>query len=363
MGRSILAQAITRRRFLVGSAATVGAAAVTMGVQCDASLIRRLQQARLAGAPRHVVWTWQFQNDGAPSQIAASLAPNQLAVAVKTHDGVDWMSTWDHSPFAVSGPGQVGALADYFERLNVPFHAWCVITGVDPLREAAMAAQVLAAGARSLILDLEGSSGFWAGSADDATRFCEELRRLSQYGRVDVSIDARPWRINRVPMDRFMPHIDGFWPQLYWDTFNNQPNIDAYRFSGYPPPGAGITPEFLLDTTYRLLSGYGRQVIPLGQGATADPATWPRFQQRAWQLGWGEIGVWRCGVTPLGTLQYLGQHPAGTPPPGVPPTTPTSTPPATPTTKPPPTRTATTRPATATFTPASTATQPPAATP
>ena len=160
-----------------------------------------------------------------------------------------------------------------------------------------------------------------------------------------------------------MPHIDGIWPQLYWDTFNNQPNIDAYRFSGYPPPGAGVTPEFLLDTTYRLLSGYDRQVIPMGQGATADPATWPRFQQRAWQLGWGEVGVWRYGVTPLGTIQYLGQHPAGNAPPSsVPQTTPTSTPPATPTRPATATRTATPRPPTATFTPPPISTPPPAGT-
>ena len=137
MGRSILAQAITRRRFLVGSAATVGAAAVTMGVQCDSSLIRRLQQARLAGAPHHMAWTWQFQNDGAPSQIAATLAPNQLAVAVKTHDGVDWMSTWDHSPFAITGTGQVGATAGDGTRDTMLYS-----DGVHPMPETGLATAI-----------------------------------------------------------------------------------------------------------------------------------------------------------------------------------------------------------------------------
>ena len=330
----ILQQAVTRRRFLVGSAATVGAAAVTMGVQCDSALIRKIAQSRIAGPPHHIVFSWQFANDGAPSQIAAVLSPNRLGVAVKTHDGVDWMSRWDNTPWAVNGPGQVGALADYFEQFNVPFHAWCVPTGEDPLREAAMAAQVLASGARSLLLDLEGSSGFWRGSANDAQVFCEELRRLSPYTRVDITIDPRPWRMHLVPMDRFIPYIDGIWPQLYWDTFNTQSNIDAYRFSGYSPGVGGTTPEFLLDSSYRLLGGYEREIIPVGQGNTADPGTWPRFLNRAWVLGWGKVAVWRHGVTSRATLDYLGANPAGiAPAPPRPTPTASSTPPATATTR------------------------------
>ena len=333
----ILQQTVTRRRFLAGSAATLGAAAVTLGAQCDSALMRKIAQSRIPSTPHHIVFTWQFGSDGAPSQIAAALAPNRLGVTVKTHDGVDWMSRWDNSPWAVNGPAQVAALADYFEQLNVPFHAWCVPTGEDPLREAAMAAQVLASGARSLILDLEGSSGFWVGTANDAQVFCEELRRLSPNARVDITIDPRPWRMFRVPMDRFIPHIDGIWPQLYWDTFNNQPNIDAYRYSGYFPGSHGITPEFLLDSAYRLLSGYGREIIPVGQGNTADPGTWPRFRERAWVLGWGKVAVWRHGVTRLSTLQYLGQNPAGVAPPlPTPQATATSTQAATATNTPPP---------------------------
>ncbi len=346
MALPILELTVTRRRFLAGSAATLGAAAVTMAAQCDSALVRKIAQSRIASTPHHIVFSWQFANDGAPSQIAEVLAPNQLGVAVKTHDGVEWMSKWDSTPWAVSGPGQVSALADYFEQRNVPFHAWSVVTGEDPLREAAMAAQVLASGARSLVLDLEGSSGFWVGSPDDATAFCQELRRLSPYARVDITIDPRPWRIFRVPMDRFIPHIDGIWPQLYWDTFNNQANIDAYRYSGYFPGTHGVTPEFLLDSAYRLLTGYEREIIPVGQGNTADPLTWPRFRQRAWVLGWGKVGVWRYGVTRLSTLQYLGENPAGVAPapPAAPQATPTSTQQATATatatnTPPPPTNT------------------------
>jgi hypothetical protein len=189
-----------------------------------------------------------------------------------------------------------------------------VIKGGNPVREAMMVHEVLSAGARSVVLDLEAGSGFWHGSANDAFVFGEELRRLNAFGRVDISIDARPWRMHLTPQDVFIPYIDGIWPQLYWDTFDSQGNYDGYRNAGYPVGPGGMTPEFLLDTTYSLLVNYNRAIIPIGQGAAVDPNTWPRFTRRAWELGWGAVSVWRYGVTRYDTLVYLGQNPAGTAP-------------------------------------------------
>jgi hypothetical protein len=281
---------------------------------------------------------------------------------VKTHDGLEWMSTYDHAPAAISGPGQVQTVASIFERAGVPFHAWSVIKGIDPAREAQMAADVLSAGARSLTLDLEGSSGFWLGSADAALRFGDELRHRTPFGRVDISIDPRPWRINYVPMNEFVSFTDATWPQLYWDTFDNSANIDGYRASGYSSPD-GMSPEFLLDATASILEPYGRPVLPVGQGAAADPGTWPRFAHRAWELKMELVSVWRYGVTPAGTISYLGANPPGQQP-QAPPPTPTSTAAATATRvrTSTPTATSTRRPTrtpTSTPTPAETATPPP----
>ena len=63
-----------------------------------------------------------------------------------------------------------------------------------------MAADVLDAGALSLTLDIEPYEEFWCGTADDAQRFGEELRARSPYGRVDISIDPRPWKLFQIPM-------------------------------------------------------------------------------------------------------------------------------------------------------------------
>lgn len=327
-GSSILTHTTSRRRFIAGSAITVGAAAVSLGLsQCDPEVLRRVEQAKNPQTPHHRIWVWQFSADAALDGIASALAGKGLGVVVKTHDGTDWMSTYDHSPDAIDGVQRFANVARYFEDRGIPCHAWCVPKGIDPTREAQMAADVLGAGARSLVLDVEGSSGFWLGSTDDALRYGAELRRLSQNGRVDISIDARPWRINLVPMAEFVAFTDGIWPQLYWETFATQGNVDGYNNSGFPVPTAGITPEFLLESTARLLQPYEREIIPVGQGAASDPLSWARFAHRSWDLHMPVISDWRLGVTSLQTLQYLADNPPGPEPKAPPPTpTPTSTP-------------------------------------
>jgi hypothetical protein len=358
----ILNQRLDRRRFLAAAGISLGAGAVALAnTQCDPALIRRIQQQKTALPPQHRVWVWQFSADGRPDQIASALAGLHCAVVMKTHDGLEWMSTYDHAPGAISGPGQVQKIASIFERAGVPFHAWSVVKGIDPAAEAQMAYEVLSAGARSLTLDLEGSSGFWLGSRDDALRFGDELRGRTPFGRVDISIDPRPWRINLVPMSEFVAYTDAIQPQLYWDTFDSPDNLSGYEAAGYPAP-QGMSPEFLLDATAAVLAPYNRPILPVGQGAAGDPATWPRFAHRAWALKMEAISVWRYGVTPAATLQYVGANPPGREP-KAPPPTPTPTPDRTNTRTPTrtPTRTRTpspTRTSTGTPTPTATAAPP-----
>lgn len=366
----ILTRRFTRRGFLAGTAvATLGGAAITMmGAECTPAIIRRVVQAKTAGPPHHRAWVWQFSIDGDPQQIAANLGANGIGIMLKTHDGLDWMSTFDAHPSAVTGPAQVATLARMYESHGVPFHAWCVVKGIDPVAEANMAADVLAAGARSLTLDLEGGAGFWVGSADAAAKYGAQFRARSPYGRVDISIDPRPWRINLVPMPQFIDMCDGISPQCYWDTFNSQSNIDLYRANGYAST-AGMTPEFLMNATADILAGYDRYVVPAGQGASTT-TMFSRFVRAAWNNGMGTVSCWRYGVTPYDTLAYLGQNHAGlAPQPARTPTkTATKTATKTPTRTPSPTGTSTpTRTATAmptnTATPTPTATNSPTFTP
>ncbi len=366
---AVLQQSINRRTFIKAAAVTAGAAAVALGAgECDPAAVRRAQQEKTALPPHHRSWVWQFSTDGSAATIANALSGTGMGVLVKTHDGLEWMSTYDHSAEAVSGPAQVERLARLFERQDVPFHAWSVIKGIDPEREAQMVADVLAAGARSLTLDLEPGSGFWAGDGRQALRFGEALRTLTPFGRVDISIDPRPWRMNLIPLIEFVAFTDGIWPQLYWDTFDTPGNIDGYRNAGYPIGVDGMSPEFLLDATQDLMKQYERPIIPVGQGAALSSNDWARFATRAWELDMPEIAIWRHGVTPSGTFVYLDGSPAGHAP--EPPKTPTPSASATRTPKPTrtttPTRTPTPTPsatATPTRTPTSMATLTPTATP
>jgi hypothetical protein len=56
-----------------------------------------------------------------------------------------------------------------------------------------------------------------------------------------------------------------------------------------------VTPEFLLDATAAFLSGYGKPIRPIGQGAASD-AGWQRFAARARMLGMPGLSVWRIGT-------------------------------------------------------------------
>jgi hypothetical protein len=157
---------------------------------------------------------WQFSRDGPPEQIVQVLAQYGLGILAKTHDGINWMSKWDTSPYAVWGPPQVAILANYFETYGIPFHAWCVVKGLEPQREAEMCAQVVGAGARSIVVDLEPHSGFWQGTPQAALTFGREFRRLQPNATLYVSVDPRPWVISRVPMTEFASFSQGFVPQL-----------------------------------------------------------------------------------------------------------------------------------------------------
>ncbi|MEX2225631.1 MAG: hypothetical protein WEB52_04180 [Dehalococcoidia bacterium] len=305
------------RRKLLTSAAVVGAGALALAnTQCDPALVRRVHQIEGRRDPRHAVWVWQFSEDGTADEIAATLAANNLAAIVKTHDGVEWMANFDHVPGAIDGPAQVGTIAGIFESYGVPFHAWCVVKGVDPVREAEMAAAVLANGARSLTLDLEDHPGFWEGTRVSAAIFGAELRARNAFARVDVSVDPRPWLNLRLPIDEFVHVTDGIRPQLYWDLFQGVDQRNAWAYMGYPAV-EGVTPEFLVDASIRMFAAHDRWLLPIAHASPGDGASFARFAHRAWQHQMPELSVWRYAIADTALLDYLRRNPPGAEPSGV----------------------------------------------
>jgi LysM repeat protein len=293
------------RRRLIGGALALGLGGV---------LARGGREAEALQGTHHLVWVWQFTTDASPEKIAGKLRENDLGILLKTHDGVKWMAEYDKSPYAVSGPAQVATLAKYYEQSGVPFHAWAVIHGSDPLGEARMAADVLAAGARSLFLDVEPSSGFWVGTPADALTFGRELRRLQPNGRIILSLDPRPWMLKDVPVKEFASFSDEIAPQQYWRTFNTPANYRRFQESGYPVPAEGITPEFLLAVSKKVFEPLGRPLLHVGQGATPEKDEWRRFIDGAYGGGSDIVSVWRYGVTSTDVFNTLREIPPRRPP-------------------------------------------------
>jgi LysM repeat protein len=224
------------------------------------------------------------------------------------------MSDYDASPYAISDPSQAGVLANYFESEGVPFHAWCVLHGSNPVREAEMAASVLEAGARSLWLDVEPHSGFWRGSAEDAFAFGEELRRLQPRAHLVLSVDPRPWHLGQAPIHEFASFCNVIAPQQYWGIFNPRTNRRRFLEAGFTVPPEGVTPEFLIGVSDSLLPEFGLPVHHVGQGSSQDPAEWDRFVETAFAGGTDFVSVWRYGITADEVMGVLRDKPARQPP-------------------------------------------------
>ena len=284
---------ISRRSFLKGVAgfgalAALGTANAYASPSTTASSSSRAQVS---------AWIWQFDVDGNPIKIRQQAASRKMRVIVKSHDGLDWMSKWDTSSDAVTGPDQVRVLQRFFKTKDVPMDAWCVPTGEDPIAEAEMCSQVLDAGAERLYLDLEkGEDGsFWYGSGEDAMRFGLELRKRHPDARLIVAPDARPWQTDAVPLREFAAFCDEIAPQSYWKLFNTQTNFDYMTQAGFRPGPDGVTPELMVDVTLETFARYGRTVSPIGDGE-ASATEWSRFMRKASLRRVGAVSVWRFGL-------------------------------------------------------------------
>ncbi len=316
------------RRTFLGRATIGGAAGAAL--LATRGRLTRPQRALAAPsrAPQHLTWIWQFDDEGPPEAIRDRLARNNVGAIIKTHDALNWMSRWDDSPAAVSGPEQVASLVNFFGQAGVPVHVWCVIKGLDPLSEARMCAATLAAGAKSLYIDLEPNDGgaYWQAGPAEATAFCRELRRLQPDAWVAIAPDCRPWQLDAVPIPQFAPYINEVAAQTYWVLYNNRGTVNLMQKWGFQVGPEAITPELLLDAQVSYLSRFNLVLRPLGE-AVGSPESWHRFLNHAFGMGIDSVSVWRYGTTPGYVWDILRERPAVQPPPPPPPPPPPAPPP------------------------------------
>lgn len=257
----------------------------------------------------HLAWVWQFSTDGRPEVIREKLAAHGLGIALKTHDGMEWMSRYDKSAAAVSGPARIAELAEYFESGGVPFHAWAVVHGSDPVREGSMAAEVLRAGARTISLDLESYRGFWRGTPAGATQFGEVLRAAQPDKGVLTTIDARPWEMDRIPLKEFAAFSNAVAPQVYWSDFGTAANLTKYWIAGEIPGSDGVTARFALDAAAKKLQALQLPIHPIGPGLVSDTVAWTQFIERAFAHEARTLSTWRYGTTTTAVFAMLRDNP------------------------------------------------------
>lgn len=300
---------ISRRSLIKGALAVSVASAIGRRHTTSRAHARSIED------PHHLVWVWEFAKDGGPDEIGVKLRDNGLGMLLKTHDGVRWMSQFDTSPYAVSGPGQVAVLANYYESAAIPFHAWCIVQGKDPTKEAQMAADVLSAGARSLYISLQPKEGFWEGTERDAEAFGSELRRLQPNGRVVLTVDPRPWMLRDIPVAQFTAFSNEIAPQDFWHLFDVRDDYARFEEAGFVVPSDGVSPEFVVTMSRALLGGYN---LPLAHACETAPLTgdeFSRFLLSARPAERDYVSVWRFGEAPDEILTALRDAQPVLPPP------------------------------------------------
>lgn len=230
------------------------------------------------------IWHWKGTGvaENTIEELASrivSLAPNVKQIWVKTSDGPYWMGEWDSSAMAINGPQDIARWVQVLARYNLEFHAWCVPTGVDIDREAAIvAAACNVPGVKSMILDVEPYAGFWSAGREGVRPYGIKLRQaIDRSFHVGMSMDPRPWHYSSIFPEEWLPFVNSVHPQTYWKTFRQ-------------------SPEEALEQTYNTWGAYGRPVIPALQG-DADLQEQEAAHTLATQRhGAPGLSWWRYGV-------------------------------------------------------------------
>src|SRR5258708_26764373 len=122
------------------------------------------------------VWAWFVYGGMVGERTIAELAqtvkqyaPGVSGIFVKVTGGRDGMGAFD-SPtntkpdLAINGPNDINRWVSTLAKYNLEFHAWALPKGVDPNAEGTLLMQVCQQpGVRSMILDVEGCTGFFRG--------------------------------------------------------------------------------------------------------------------------------------------------------------------------------------------------------
>jgi hypothetical protein len=165
---------------------------------------------------------WQLDRDypdGTPNDNTLPIS----TVYIKTHDGTDWMATYDTNPAAVTGPDAIRNLINVYGQQGIQVAAWFVPTGSDYNTQVQMAEQVIDSGVTALYADIEPFHGFCQQDcAALADNFWARLRSERPNARLGVIYDPRVWSWDSSATTHWFASADDVLPMCYWADFAGQ---------------------------------------------------------------------------------------------------------------------------------------------
>jgi len=251
---------------------------------------------------------WHWKGDGLSETTIEELVrnlkrwcPHVTSLFVKTTDGPNWMSRWDRSAdMAIAGRAAIQRWVRVLEANGMEFHAWCVPTGVDVVREADLIIETCTTpGVKSMILDVEPYRGFWQAGREPIRPFMTRIRRgVGGLYHIGMSTDPRPQHYNSIFPSEWRPFVNSLHPQTYWNTFERPM-------------------QEVLDEAYRVWSSYGLPIFPVLPGnAPAEEIRQGRDYVISKHKALG-LSYWRYGVINAEQFAALNQpiSPVVAPPP------------------------------------------------
>jgi len=228
---------------------------------------------------------WQFNRDypaGTPADTSLSIN----TVYIKTHDGTDWMSTFDSHPAAVSGPASIQSLINVYGSQGISVAAWFVPKGTNYDAQLSLALQVIDSGVTALYADLEPFQGFcYLDCASLATNFWARVRQERPNARLGVIYDPRPWWWNQSATSQWFANSNVALPMCYWETYAGQ---------GIFGDAAGCVAQAKADLSV-LSPGRPLEYLPVLQGDSSAAAVQAALDS-AIRSGAARVSLWRRGV-------------------------------------------------------------------
>lgn len=228
---------------------------------------------------------WQLSNDY-PETLPGDLALPISTIYIKTHDGADWMSTYDGHPAAVSGPAAIKKLIDIYGAQGIEVAAWFVPKGTDYGAQLQRAIEVIDSGVTALYADLEPFPGFcFLQCRELAENFWKPLRQQRPNAHLGVIYDPRPWWWAQSATSEWFSVADSALPMCYWEDFGGQvPWNDP----------AGCVVQAYADLSV-LAPGRDLAYLPMLQG-NSTAVRFGEALDAAAGVGSGRVSVWRRGV-------------------------------------------------------------------